>query len=381
MAGLFQESNNLKKHTPANTNTKNMHMNKILLVFLFLTGFANAQTVIRYDYMETWNWAGLWWTPAATANWFTNASVTPTESAVLYGIGSGTSAIEQDWYSLPNVTGLDATKQYQFKFRLASYTFSNPTATTRGADVADYVSVQVSTNGGVSYVNEMRITGNSNATWPYTATGTITHTANGTFTNSAAPVGDVYQAPSGASTTGPSTITLNLPAGITQVAVDLYCRANSAGEEWWLDNIELWDMTPVGLPIELISFDGTNTNIGNFLIWKTASEHNTSYYEIQKMQNGIFKTIAQTPAAGNSNELLTYTFVDNDFDPQINYYQLVQHDNDGYFETFGPISVDNTKQRVVVKVINMLGQTIDPQFESGSYIEIYNDGTMKKVIR
>ncbi len=354
-------------------------MNKILLVLIFLTGFANAQTIIQYDYMETWTWPGLWNTSANTG-WYTNASVSSNQSAALTGGGNGTSVIEDNWYRLPNVTGLDPTKQYQFRFRLASYTFSNTGAATRGVDAADYVAVQVSTNGA-AYVNELRITGNSNATWPYTATGTITHTANGTFTNSAAPGGDVYQAPSGASTTGPSTITLNLSAGITQVAVDIYCRVNSAGEEWWLDNIELWDMTPVGLPIELISFDGTNTNIGNFLIWKTASEHNTSYYEIQKMQNGIFKTIAQTPAAGNSNELLTYTFVDNDFDPQINYYQLVQHDNDGYFETFGPISVDNTKQRVVVKVINMLGQTIDPQFESGSYIEIYNDGTMKKVIR
>ena len=354
-------------------------MNKILLVFLFLTGFANAQTVIRYDYMETWNWAGLWWTPAATANWFTNASVTPTESAVLYGIGSGTSAIEQDWYSLPNVTGLDATKQYQFKFRLASYTFSNPTATTRGNDVADYVSVQVSTNGGVSYVNEMRITGNSNATWPYAATGTITHTANGTFTNSAAPVGDVYQAPSGASTTGPSTITLNLPASITQVAVDLYCRSNSAGEEWWIDNVELIEV--IALPVEMISYEARSTSLGNLLIWKTASEHNTSHYEIQRMQDGDFKTISQIPAAGNSTELLTYTFVDNEFDSQINYYQIVQYDNDGYFEIYGPISVDNSKQRVVVKVVNMLGQPCDPQFESGAYIEIYDDGTMKKVIK
>jgi hypothetical protein len=59
----------------------------------------------------------------------------------------------------------------------------------------------------------------------------------------------------------------------------------------------------------------------------------------------------------------------------------VQYDNDGYFEIYGPISVDNSKQRVVVKVVNMLGQTIDPQFESGAYIEIYDDGTMKKVIK
>ena len=254
--------------------------NILLSLFLAFTWVVNSQTVIRYDYMETWNWAGLWWTPAATANWFTNASVSPTESAVLYGLGSGTSTIEQDWYSLPNVTGLNINNQYQLKFRLASYTFSNPTATTRGLDAADYVSVQVSTNGGVSYVTEMRITGNSNAQWPYTSTGTLTHTANGTFTNSAAPTGDVYQAPAGVTTTGPSTITLNLPSNISQVAVDIYCRANSAGEEWWIDNIELIEV--VALPVEMVSFEGSNTEQGNLLIWKTASEHNSSHYLIER---------------------------------------------------------------------------------------------------
>jgi len=378
MAGLLLESNNLKKHTTANANTNNMRMNKILLVLIFLTGFVNAQTVIRYDYMETWNWAGLW-NSAANTGWFTNAYVSSNESAVLYGNGNGTSVIEDNWYRLPNVTGLDPTKSYQLTFRLASYTFSNPTATTRGIDAADYVSVQVSTNGGVTYVNELRITGNSNAQWPYTSTGAITHTANGTFTNSAAPAGDVYQAPAGVTTTGPSTITLNLPASITQVAVDLYCRVNSAGEEWWIDNVELIEV--IALPVEMISYEARSTSLGNLLIWKTASEHNTSHYEIQRMQDSDFKTISQIPAAGNSTELLTYTFVDNEFDSQINYYQIVQHDFDGYFEIYGPISVDNSKQRVVVKVINMLGQPCDPQFESGAYIEIYDDGTMKKVIK
>jgi hypothetical protein len=357
-------------------------MNKILLVLIFLTGFANAQTVIQFDNMETSSTAYLaagWWTPAATTGWFNNASVTPTLSAVIYGSGNGTSANEQDWYSMPNVTGLNAGRLYQLKFRLASYTFSGSTAATRGVDAADIVEVQVSTNGGVSYVSELRIAGNSNAQWPFTSTGTVTHTANGSFTNSLAPTGDVYQAPAGVTTTGPSTITLNLPANITQVAIDIFCRVNSAGEEWWIDNIQLIEITP--LPVELVSFDAQSTSLGNLLIWKTASEHNASHYEIQRMQDGDFKTITTISAAGNSTELLTYTFVDNEFDSQINYYQIVQHDFDGYFEIYGPISVDNTKQRVVVKVINMLGQTIDPQFESGAYIEIYDDGTMKKVIK
>jgi hypothetical protein len=333
--------------------------------------------------MDTWNWAGVWWTPAATANWFTNASVTPTESAVLYGLGSGTSTIEQDWYSMPNVTGLSAAGQYQFKFRLASYTFSNSAATTRGVDAADYVSVQVSTNGGVSYITELRVTGNSNATWTYASTGSITHTANGSFTNSAAPIGDVYQAPAGSSTTGPSTITLNLPAGITQVAVDLYCRTNSAGEEWWIDNIELIEITPISLPIELVSFDVENFEESNILDWVTASEHNTDYYLIKRMadDSSKYETIGLVGAAGNSTSNLDYQFIDKSYSPKINYYILAQFDLDGKFEEFGPISIDNRKSiKKIIKVTNLLGQEV-PIDTEGVLIVTYSDGSSKKIFK
>lgn len=358
-------------------------MKKLLLsLFLAFTWMVNSQTVIRYDYMETWNWTGLWFIPAATANWFIDASVSPAESAVLYGLGNGASAIEQDWYSLPNVTGLNTNNQYQLKFRLASYTFSNPTAATRGLDAADYISVQLSTNGGVSYVTEMRITGNSNAQWPYTSTGTLTHTANGSFTNSAAPTGDVYQAPAGVTTTGPSTITLNLPLNISQVAVDIYCRVNSAGEEWWIDNIELIEV--VALPVELTLFEGFSTDQGNVIKWQTASEHNSLHYLLERSTTGEFdesNTIQIVQAAGNSTEIIDYVRLDKGYSQTINYYRLVQVDFDGKFEVYGPISINNSfKIKKVIKVVNALGQEVD-ETATGVLFEVYEDGTSKKIIR
>ncbi len=364
-------------------------MNRIILLLAVLVSLCSkSQTVIQYDYMETFS-AGYatsgWWTPAPTAGWYTNASVTATQSAVLYGNGSGTSVIEQDWYSLSNVTGLNNTKQYQLKFRLASYTFSAPTATTRGVDAADYVSVQVSTNGGVSYVNELRITGNSNAQWSYAATGVINHTANGVFTNSAFPVGDVYQAPAGISTTAPTFITLDLPIGITQVAVDIYCRVNSAGEEWWIDNIELIEET--SLPVELTYFEGICVDGVNVLKWQTASEYNSSHYTLHRNQSGYFTDadiIALPSAAGNSTVLIDYMETDKTFDPGINYYLLVQHDIDGNSVEYGPVAIDNSdKIRKIVKIINLRGQEIYTEnFSSnGIYIEMYDDGTMKKVYK
>ena len=357
----------------------------ILSLFLTFTGMVNSQTVIQYDNMETSSPIYLsagWWTPAATANWFTNASVSPTLSAVIYGVGNGSSGLEQDWYSLPTVGGLDANKTYKLKFRVASYTFSAPTATTRGLDVGDYLSVQVSSNGG-AYVTEMRITGNTNATFPFTNTGTVSHTTNGSFTNSAAPTGDVYMANAGASTATASTYTLTFPQGLTSIAVDFYCRINSAGEEWWLDNIELLVMD--ALPVEMMSFEGIPTEKGNLLTWKTASEYNSDYYWVEKSTTGYFNEnsiIGQELAAGNSNTVMTYMFLDNDFEPVINYYQLTQVDKDGQFKTYGPIMVNNSlKQKTIVKTVNMMGQECSPGLIQGIYFEVYDDGTMKKVYK
>jgi hypothetical protein len=360
-------------------------MKKLLFIFIFLSTFVNAQTVIQFDNMETSSPTYLtagWFIPAATAGWFNNASVSPTLSAVLYGAGNGTSAIEQDWYVLPNVTGLNPARQYQLKFRLASYTFTGPTAATRGLDAADLLEVQVSTNGGTTYITELRIAGNSNAQWPYTSTGTITHTANGSFTNSLAPVGDVYQAPAGVTTTGPSTVTLNLPLNISQVAIDIFCRANSTGEEWWLDNIQLIEIVP--LPVELTLFEGFFTEQGNVIKWQTASEHNSLHYLLERSTTGEFdenNTIQIVQAAGNSTEIIDYVRLDKGYSQTINYYRLVQVDFDGKFEVYGPISINNSfKIKKVIKVVNALGQEVD-ETTTGVLFEVYEDGTSKKIIR
>lgn len=360
-------------------------MKKLLLsLFLLLSTLSYGQTVIQYDNMETWSTGYAtsgWFIPAATATWATNTSVSPTQSAVIYGLGNGTSGVEQDWYVLPNITGLNTSHPYQLKFNLASRTFTAPTAATRGVDAADLVEVQVSRNGG-TYISELRIAGNSNATWSYTATGVISHNANGSYTNSLAPTGDIYQAPAGSTTTGPSTVTLNFPSGISQIAIDIFCRVNSAGEEWWIDNIELIEIFP--LPVELISFEGVNLEEGNMLIWKTASEINSDYYLVEHSTTGEFdenSVIGNKTAAGNSNQVIEYSFLDNNFKETINYYRITQVDFNGEYKIYGPISIDNrTTKKVVIKYVNLLGQVVDKDYQ-GFLFEVYSDGTNKKIYR
>ncbi len=360
----------------------------LILLFVTLQFISFSQTQYRNDFVETFStdWSGIWWTPAVTTGYFTNASVSTNSSATIYGSGSGTSGLEQDWYSFPNIS-LNPVNTYKFKFRLASYSFSNSTATTRGVDAADYLSVLVSTNGGVSYVTELRITGNSNSLWNYNATGVINHVANGVFNATAAPAGDIYQAPVGTSpqtflSNGPTFITLELPAGISQVAIDVYCRVNSNGEEWWMDNFELIETPNAPLPVELTEFEVTGFPYYNVVNWTTASEYNSLYYNLEMSFDGLsWTSISNQDAAGNSNQEIKYSFIDYN-QSQLTYYRLIQYDNDGQSKGYGPISIFKKKKtKKVINYVNLLGQEINPENHNGVYFEVYEDGTSNRLFK
>jgi len=349
---------------------------KQLLLFLMLPILTLTQTLYKFDYVETFDtdWSGIWFTPAATTNYYTNAFVSSTSSAVLYGTGGGSSVYESDWYSFPNLV-VDAAYDYQFKFRLGSYRFTS-TATTRGTDAADYVTVQLSTNGGTSYINELRITGNANAFWDYNTAASYTKTANGTLTT-------IGPAAGGNRTTtgdGYSVIQLNIPAGSTQIAIDIFARANAAGEEWWMDNFEL-TRTGGPLPVELLYFEGVEYPAWNLIKWATASEWNSLNFVVEHSNDGeTWREIATKPAAGASTQTVSYSYLDNVYVYDINYYRLRQNDIDGQYKIYGPIALNNTKSKTVIRRYNLLGQPVT-ESTTGIIIEVFDDGTMQKILR
>jgi hypothetical protein len=94
------------------------------------------------------------------------------------------------------------------------------------------------------------------------------------------------------------------------------------------------------LPVELVSFKGSCIEEQNVLTWQTASEFNSSHFDIEKSRDGeTWNAIGKELAAGNSNELLNYQFVDNEKNNATVYYRLNQVDVDGKNEYFGPISI------------------------------------------
>jgi hypothetical protein len=138
----------------------------------------------------------------------------------------------------------------------------------------------------------------------------------------------------------------------------------------------------VPLPVELSQFDALPYPQWNVVKWTTASENNSSHFDLESSTDGEnWRKITTKYAAGNSTEEIKYSYIDYNLNP-VTYYRLQQFDIDGKFETYGPILVTKTiTEKKIVKYINLMGQEVNPDNTTGVIIEIYDDGTMKKMIR
>jgi len=137
------------------------------------------------------------------------------------------------------------------------------------------------------------------------------------------------------------------------------------------------------LPIELLYFNGVAYGRVNNLYWSTVSENNNDYFNIEKTIDGSdWNPIVTIEGAGNSNNQLYYSFVDEDVESIINYYRLKQTDYDGNFKYSDIISIDNTnKVKEIDKITNILGQEVDLQYYRGLVIIYYTDGSSQKMIK
>lgn len=144
----------------------------------------------------------------------------------------------------------------------------------------------------------------------------------------------------------------------------------------------IWVSTPQALPVELVSFEGQTHPNYTLVEWETASEQNSDYFLLDRSEDGeMWRTIENKKAAGNSTEKIKYTYVDRNLS-SIVYYRLIQVDINGDSKTYGPIVVErNSESKRVVKYINVAGQEIDPSTAKGVIIEIYEDGTTRKMIK
>ncbi len=116
-------------------------------------------------------------------------------------------------------------------FRLAAM---NLNSSSGGPDNLDYILVEISTDGGLTYYDRLRIRGATinNSFWAYSATGVAEV--------SYLPQTEVVFQPtnSGLQTTnGYSTININFPASVAQLRVRITARSSSSSDHWLIDNV------------------------------------------------------------------------------------------------------------------------------------------------
>ncbi len=122
----------------------------------------------------------------------------------------------------------------------------------------------------------------------------------------------------------------------------------SSSAYYYIDDVVVKPATP--LPLQLIQFSGSAVDDKVKLNWVTANEINTSYFEIQRSQDGnIFETIGYVEAAGYSTTQLNYFFEDEQPIAGNNLYRLklVDQDNSYGYSKCISINFDNQQQLTV----------------------------------
>ena len=111
------------------------------------------------------------------------------------------------------------------------------------------------------------------------------------------------------------------------------------------------------LPVELLDFTATCLEDNAVKIdWSTASEQNSSHFEVRKSLDGYtWYTIETIPAAGNSTENIEYSVLDREVSLNNVYYRLNQVDIDGKSELFDVVTsncVENTLNNLLMTYPN-----------------------------
>lgn len=99
------------------------------------------------------------------------------------------------------------------------------------------------------------------------------------------------------------------------------------------------------LPVELLSFEAEKSYEEVLVKWRTASEINSDYFEIQHSIDGItYNTFDIQQALGNSNKIHDYKNYHHSPANGINYYQLIEHDKDGQTQNSSVIAINFNKE-------------------------------------
>lgn len=129
------------------------------------------------------------------------------------------------------------------------------------------------------------------------------------------------------------------------------------------------------LPVELLSFKAELINNEVELNWTTATEINNAFFSLEKSKDGInFIEFASVLGAGNSNEIIDYSYLDEDPYSGLSYYRLKQVDYDGKFEYSDIVSIINNDENKL-SILNAYS------YEQALSVSVYNPAKEELNIR
>ncbi len=141
----------------------------------------------------------------------------------------------------------------------------------------------------------------------------------------------------------------------------------------------------VPLPVELLSFDAKPFNNSVAINWSTASEINSSYFEVWKSKDTEDWTyVGKVLAAGNSNNEIKYGLNDNTPMTGTSYYKLIQFDLDGATKEYGPRTVEFKKENISKVYPNPANNSVYIDFylnNSGSNIAILFYNNLGQIVK
>lgn len=133
----------------------------------------------------------------------------------------------------------------------------------------------------------------------------------------------------------------------------------------WVPNCPQFSGCPLiytsALPVELLNFEGSynpKENV-NELIWSTATEKNSDYFELTKSYDLVtFFDPIKIESSGNSTTLNQYSYTDSNFERNKTiYYKLSEVDFDGYKEDLSIISINSFyENNLEVEIFDVLGK-------------------------
>ena len=118
-----------------------------------------------------------------------------------------------------------------------------------------------------------------------------------------------------------------------------------------LSDAEIAGLAITTLPLKLGDFTAVKEQSGIKLNWETLSEQNTSYFEIERSNDGTnFTAIGRLNARGNSTDKQYYSYIDNQPATGTNFYRLKLADIDGAFTYSRIIAVKNDNNLITLQL-------------------------------